>query len=155
VDTSAETWDLVMGVNARGTFFVTKYAVPEMLKAGGGSIINLSSIWGVRGAPGYAAYCASKGAVRNFTKVTAVEHATQNIRANSLHPGVIDTPGLQGLINESSNPQATRAALTAAQPAGQFGKAEDVAWAAVFLASDESRFVSGCELSVDCALLAR
>jgi NAD(P)-dependent dehydrogenase (short-subunit alcohol dehydrogenase family) len=152
--TQAE-WDRIMAVNARGAFFVTKHSVPQMLKGGGGSIVNISSAYGIVGAPGYAAYCASKGAVRMLTKSTAIEHAVQGIRANSIHPGAIDTPMLQSVIERSNDPDATRKWLSAQQPTGFLGQPEDIAWGCVYLASDEARFVNGAELVIDAGMIAR
>mgnify|MGYP001232401906 FL=1 len=155
IDLEESEWDRIMDVNAKGVFFLTKHSVPEMVKSGGGSIINISSAYGNIGAPGFAAYCASKGAVRTFTKSTAIEHAAQGIRANSIHPGVIETPMLQGIFDRSSDPEATRAAFSAQQPNGFNGIPEDIGWGCVYLASDEARFVNGAELPIDGGLLAR
>lgn len=153
VATSEANWDRTMAVNVKGVFFVTKHAVPEMVKAGGGSIVNVSSVFAMIGAPANAAYCASKGAVRSFTKATAIEHVRAGIRANSVHPGVIETPGLQSVIDRSPDPQAVRAMIDAQQPNGFNGQPDDIGWACVYLASDEARFVSGSELVIDHALL--
>lgn len=155
VDLSEAEWDRILAVNAKGVFFLTKHCIPQMLKTGGGSIVNISSAYGNIGAPGFAAYCASKGAVRTLTKSTAIEHAAQGIRANSIHPGVIETPMLQGIFDRSENPEATRAAFSAQQPNGFNGSPEDIAWGCVYLASDEARFVNGAELAIDGGLLAR
>ena len=155
IELEESEWNKIMDVNAKGVFFVTKHAVPEMIKVGGGSIINISSVYGVVGAPGFAAYCASKGAVRTFTKSTAIEHAQQGIRANSIHPGVTETPMLQGIFDRSENPEETRAASSAQLPNGENASPEDVAWGCVYLASDESRFLNGVELPIDGGILAR
>lgn len=154
-NTSEKEWDRVMNINAKGVFFVTKYAVPQMLLAGGGSIINISSVFGNVGALDCAAYCASKGAVRTFTKSVAIQHAKEGIRANSIHPGVIETPPLKRLIIEADDPEQIRAMLIAQQPNGYMGQPEDVGWGCVYLASDESRFVSGAELVIDYGMIAR
>lgn len=155
VDLAVEEWDRIMAVNARGVFLTTKHSVPAMLRSGGGSIINISSAYGIVGAPGYAAYCASKGAVRTFTKSTAIEHAAQGIRANSIHPGVVETPMLQDIFDSTADPAATRAAYSAQQPNGFNGTPEDIAWGCVYLASDEARFVNGVELPIDGGLIAQ
>lgn len=155
VDLTQSEWDRIMAINARGAFFVTKHAVPQMVKGNGGSIVNISSAYGIVGVPGYAAYCASKGAVRMLTKSTAIEHAAQGVRANSIHPGAIDTPMLQGVIDRSDDPEATRTWLSGQQPTGRLGQPEDVAWGCVYLASDEARFVNGAELVIDAGLVAR
>ncbi|WP_285020610.1 glucose 1-dehydrogenase [Novosphingobium sp. fls2-241-R2A-195] len=154
IDLAVDEWDRIMAINARGVFLLTKHALPPMIAGGGGSITNISSAYGVVGAPGFAAYCASKGAVRTFTKSTAVEHAHQRIRANSIHPGVIETPMLQGIFDRSDDPEATRAAFSAQQPNGFNGAPGDIAWGCVYLASDEARFVNGVELPIDGGLLA-
>ena len=155
IDLTQTEWDRIMAINARGAFFVTKYAVPEMVKGAAGSIVNISSAYGIVGVPGFAAYCASKGAVRMLTKSTAIEHAAQGIRANSIHPGAIDTPMLQGVIDGSDDPEATRTWLAGQQPTGRLGQPEDIAWGCVYLASDEARFVNGAELVIDAGLVAR
>jgi NAD(P)-dependent dehydrogenase (short-subunit alcohol dehydrogenase family) len=155
IDLSEGEWDRIFAVNAKGVFFLTKHAVPEMIKAGGGSVTNISSAYGVVGAPGFAAYCGSKGAVRTFTKSTAIEHAAQGVRANSIHPGVVETPMLHGIFDGTADPEATRAAFSAQQPNGFNGVPEDIAWGCVYLASDEARFVNGVELPIDGGLLAR
>ncbi len=153
VAASEANWDRTMAVNVKGVFFVTKYAVPEMIRAGGGSIINISSVFAMVGSPSNAAYCASKGAVRSFTKATAIEHVRERVRANSIHPGVIETPGLQSVVDQSSNPDALRQAINGQQPNGFNGEPDDIGWACVYLASDEAKFVSGSELVIDHALL--
>jgi NAD(P)-dependent dehydrogenase (short-subunit alcohol dehydrogenase family) len=152
---AAEDWDRVMAINARGVFFLTKHAIPPMRRCGGGSIINISSAYGIVGAPGYAAYGASKGAVRTLTKATAIEHAAEAIRANSIHPGVIHTPMLEATLAASDDPTTLLAQMAALQPMGRVGSAEDVAWGCVYLASDEARFVTGIELAIDGGLIAR
>ena len=155
VDLTQSEWDRIMAINARGAFFLTKHAVPVMVKGKGGSIVNISSTYGIVGVPGFAAYCASKGAVRMLTKSTAIEHAAQGVRANSIHPGAIDTPMLQGVIDTSEHPEATRTWLSAQQPTGRLGQPEDIAWGCVYLASDEARFVNGAELVIDAGFIAR
>ena len=141
-ETSAETWDRVMDVNAKGVFLGTKMVIPEMRKAGGGSIINISSISGMVSV-GYPAYNASKGAVRVFTKNVAVEYAKENIRVNSIHPGAIWTP--MSLYN-STRIREERARTI---PMGRVGEPEEVAYGVLFLASDESSYMTGSELVID------
>ena len=144
-DTTVEEWDQVMGVNARGVFLGTKAALPALRSSGGGSIINISSTAGLVGSPyGMAAYSASKGAVRLFTKVTAVQHAKDKIRANSVHPGPIDTPMLQIALGNANLDERIRRT-----PLGRVGTVEDVAFGVLYLASDESSFVTGTELVID------
>ncbi|MFA5638813.1 MAG: SDR family oxidoreductase [Anaerovoracaceae bacterium] len=155
VDITSDEWDKTMAINARGVLFLTKHAIPEMKKTGGGSIINISSAYGIIGVPGFAAYCASKGAVRLLTKSTALEHVKEGIRANSIHPGVIQTPMLSTLWEETENPEEVKSAVIGQQPSGAAGVPEDIAWGCVYLASDESKFVTGIELCIDGGLTAK
>lgn len=154
VDISAEKWDHVMAVNGKGVFLLGKYAIPAMLRVGGGSLTNISSAYGMIGAPGFAAYCASKGAVRLLTKATAIEFAARNIRCNSIHPGVIHTPMLQQIFDRSDDPEAMRATIEGQQPNLRTGMPDDIAWGCVYLASDEATFVNGAELSIDGGIVA-
>jgi len=141
-ETSEEIWDRVMDVNAKGVFLGTKMVIPEMRKAGGGSIINISSISGMVSV-GYPAYNASKGAVRVFTKNVAVEYAKENIRVNSIHPGAIWTP--MSLYHTTR----TREERARTIPMGRVGEPEEVAYGVLFLASDESSYMTGSELVID------
>ena len=140
--TSRELWDTVLAVNATGVFLGTKYAIPAMRNAGGGSIVNISSVSGMV-ALGAPAYNASKGAVRVFTKVTAIHHAKDNIRCNSIHPGPIDTPMTQG-----GSPER-RQEILAGIPLGRYGSSEDIAYGVLYLASNETNFMTGAELVID------
>ena len=144
-DLTEEQWDLVQDVNSKGVFLGTKHAIPEMRKAGGGSIINISSIFGLVGSAGSSAYHASKGAVRLLTKATAVQYAGEGIRCNSVHPGAIDTPMTERL---RSNPQRREETIRGI-PLGRIGTTEDIAFGVLFLASDESSFMTGSELVID------
>lgn len=141
-ETSRELWDTVLAVNATGVFLGTKYVIPAMRQAGGGSIVNISSVSGMV-ALGAPAYNASKGAVRVFTKVTAIQHAKDNIRCNSVHPGPIDTPMTQ------TTDTARRQQIIASVPLGRYGTPEDIAYGVLYLASDEAAFVTGSELVID------
>ena len=146
-DTSADEWERIMAINTKGVFLGTKYALPAMRRAGGGSIINISSGAGIAPPPGVsAAYVATKGAVRLFTKATAVQHARDHIRCNSVHPGPIDTPMLRS--GEPSD-AARLQELVSRIPLGRVGTPEDVAYGVLYLASDESAFVTGSELIID------
>ena len=145
-ETSEELWDQVMEINAKGVFLGTKHTIPEMRKAGGGSIVNISSVAGLTGGAGSAAYRASKGAVRLFTKSTAIQYAKERIRANSVHPGIIETPmTAPNLLSD----QDRRDQSAARHPLGRVGQPEDVAYGVLFLASDESSFMTGSELVID------
>jgi len=145
-DTTVEDWDMILDVNAKGVFLGTKLAIPEMRKAGGGSIINISSTAGLVGGPRSSAYTASKGAVRLFTKATAVQYAQEGIRANSIHPGPIDTSMIQQVWHGE---EQSREAALARTPLGRIGTPEDIAYGVLFLASDESSFMTGSELVID------
>jgi cyclopentanol dehydrogenase len=145
-ETSEDDWDHLMGINMKGVFLGTKHAIPAMRRAGGGSIINISSGAGIAPAPGTsAAYAASKGGVRLFTKATAVQHAKDHIRCNSVHPGPIDTPMVRG---PQTDP-ARLAELTGRVPLSRLGTSEEVAYGVLYLASDESSYVTGSELVID------
>ena len=145
-DTTEELWDRIMDINGKGVFLGTKCAIPEMRKIGGGSIINISSTAGLRGSPGAAAYGASKGAVRLFTKSTAIQYVKDNIRANSVHPGIIETDMTLPTILTDDEARKGRIART---PIGRIGQPDDVAYGVLFLASDESSFMTGSELVID------
>ena len=145
LETSSDQWDEVLGVNAKGVFLGTKAAIPEMRKAGGGSIINISSTAGLVGSRTSSAYSASKGAVRLLTKSTAIQYAAEGIRANSIHPGPIDTD-----MGDQVWPDAdSRERAVARTAIARMGTAQDIAYGALYLASDESSFVTGSELVID------
>ena len=145
LETTSAEWDQVMDVNAKGVFLGTKYAIPEMRKAGGGSIVNISSVAGLVGSKQTTAYTASKGAVRLLTKSTAIQYASEGIRVNSIHPGTIETPMTEGLLAD----EAMREDRMNRTPIGRLGRPEDVAYGALYLASDEASFVTGSELVID------
>lgn len=147
--TEAE-WDLVQAVNVKGVFFGTKHAIPHLRAAGVGSIINLSSIAGLVGIGGVAPCHASKGAVRLMTKNDAITYATERIRVNSIHPAYTWTPMVENHLRAAGGDlEAARAAAGAAPPVGHMGEPDDIAYAVVYLASDEARFVTGAELVID------
>ena len=145
-DATVEDWDETMAINGKGVFLGTKTAIPEMRKAGGGSIINISSQYGIVGAADSSAqYQASKGAVRQLTKATAIQYARDGIRANSVHPASVLTP-----MNEERMADPELRGLTVAHiPLGRLGKSEDIAYGVLYLASDESSYVTGSELVID------
>jgi len=142
-DTSEEEWDAIINVNQKGVWLGTKIAVPAMKKRGAGSIINISSIYGLIGSGGSAAYHASKGAVRILTKTAAVEYAADNIRVNSVHPGVIKTPMVDIFDDKELDAIAARA------PINRAARPEEVGYVVLFLATDEASFVTGAEYVVD------
>ena len=143
---SVEDWDRIVAVNIKGVFLGAKHAIPAMKRAGGGSIVNLSSGAGIAPGPGTSApYAATKGAVRIFTKATAIEYASDKIRCNSVHPGPIDTD----MLRASRSDEASRMAQVDRVPLGRVGTAEEIAYGVLYLASDESSFVTGSELVID------
>ncbi|MDQ2763377.1 MAG: glucose 1-dehydrogenase [Pseudomonadota bacterium] len=145
-----EQWRLLMSVNLDGVFLGTKHAIAAM-KDHGGSIINLSSIEGLIGDPNLAAYNASKGGVRIFTKSAALHcaKAGYKIRVNSIYPGYIWTPMVEGLVDTSPHPREAREALEALHPLGHLGEPNDIAFGVLYLAADESKFMTGSELVID------
>lgn len=149
LETTREVWDQIVNVDQLGVFWGMKTAIPEMVKAGGGSIVNFSSIWGLVGAESAAAYHAAKGAVVNMSRNVANTHAADNIRVNSVHPGYILTP-----MNADQAPEIN-AALTAGTLLKRPGQPIEVAYAVLFLASDESSYVTGTQLVVDGGFLAQ
>ena len=145
-----ESWNQIMAVNATGVFLGTKSVIPAMQRAGGGSIVNISSICGIVGSFANAAYHASKGAVRIFSKSAAIQYAKDQIRVNSVHPGFVDTPMARpGLLGNESGK-----ARMDATPLGRFGKPIDIAMGCLYLASDEAAWVTGSELVIDGGLTA-
>src|SRR5437588_7723998 len=141
-----DDWDRIMAVNVKGVFLGTKHAIPAMRQAGGGSIINISSTAGLVGAPGgTAAYTATKGAVRLFTKSTAIQHAKEGIRCNSVHPGPIATDMIKDVLaNRAAWDERLRRL-----PMGRVGTPEEVAYGVLYLASDESSYVTASEPVLD------
>lgn len=146
---TAGEWQEVMNVNVNGVFYCTKHAIPHMRKNGGGSIVNLSSIYGIVSAPDVPPYHASKGAVRLMTKTDALLYAEDNIRVNSIHPGFIWTPMVEHFLEDQGDVEEGKKETAAAHPLGHLGDPEDVAYGALYLASPESRFVTGTELVID------
>jgi NAD(P)-dependent dehydrogenase (short-subunit alcohol dehydrogenase family) len=149
VELSEEDWDRVMAVNVKSIFLMSRQVVPIMAKAGGGSIINTASGWGLAGGPRAAAYCASKGAVVLMTKAMAVDHGPQKIRVNCICPGDTDTSMLRNEAQQLGEPQDVFLTAAARRPLGRIGKPEEIARAALYLAGDASSFVTGTALVVD------
>ncbi|MEI8296072.1 MAG: SDR family oxidoreductase, partial [Alphaproteobacteria bacterium] len=153
--TEAE-WDAVMNVNVKGVFFCTKHAIPYMKENGGGSIINSSSIYGIVGAHDMPPYHASKGAVRLMSKTDAMFYAKDKIRVNSIHPGFIWTPFVESLAKQfPEGVEAYRKTLSKLHPLGHVGEPNDIAYGMLYLASDESKLMTGSELVIDGGYTAR
>ncbi|WP_439547319.1 SDR family NAD(P)-dependent oxidoreductase [Sandarakinorhabdus sp.] len=149
MDHSFDAWRQVLSVNLDGVFLGLRHAGPRIAAAGGGSVINVSSILGKVGMAGAAAYCASKGGVTLLTKAAALEWAPHNIRVNSIHPGFIDTPLVANALADRDDGNEMRVALMAAHPMARFGMPKEIGEAILFLASDASSFMTGAELVVD------
>ncbi|KTD57054.1 acetyoacetyl CoA reductase [Legionella santicrucis] len=156
-DISLEDWHWVMSVNLDGVFLGTKYAIKSMKSTGGGSIINISSIEGLIGDRRLVAYDASKGAVRLLTKSAALHCAKSkyNIRVNAVCPGFLDTKMVEGFLASQDNPQKAKKELVNLHPIGHLGEPKDVAYAVLYLASEESKFVTGSDLIIDGGYSAR
>ncbi len=144
-ETTTQSWNEIMAVNATGVFLGTRSVIPVMRDSGKGSIINISSTAGLVGSTLYTAYHASKGAVRLLTKATAIQYAKENIRVNSVHPG----PVISEMSNHLLGPKGNRTKRLSQVPLGRFGNPEEIAQGVLYLASDESSFVTGSELIID------
>ena len=151
LDTEGKQWDSIMNVNAKGVFLGTKSVLPKMIAAGGGSIVNISSTAGILGSRISTAYNPSKAAVRVFTKSTALQYAKNNVRANSIHPGPVESEMLSQVYPDKNLKRNREIEI----PLGRFASANDVCNAALFLASDESSYMTGSELVVDGGLTAQ
>lgn len=149
-----EQWDETFNLNVRGLWLLSRAVLPHMRKAGGGSIINMASVLGINGARSRAAYAASKGAVVLLTKCMAIDHGGENIRVNAICPSFVETELTAKVISQAPNPDRVRSERTAVHPIGRLGKAEDIAGMAVYLASDESSWVTGAVFPVDGGYLA-
>ncbi len=152
VECTEETWDRTIAINLKGVWLCMKYEIPQMLKQGGGTIVNTASIAGLVGFEGLPAYNASKGGVVQLTRTAALEFATKNIRVNCVCPGVIRTPMVERLLDNRS---FTEEQLNAGEPVGRMGKPEEIAEGVLWLLSDASSFVTGHPLVVDGAWVAR
>lgn len=149
--TTEEAWDLMFAANAKGVFLGTKHAIPAMRRAGGGSVINVVSVYALVGSGLGTAYSASKGAARAFTRTAAVQYAAEGIRVNSVFPGFVETPMTRDLHAQPG----VREERTALTPLGRLATPEDIAWGILFLASDESSYMTGSELVIDGGVTAR
>lgn len=154
LETSVAEWDRVFAVNVRGVFLGIKHALPGMLARGHGVIVNTASAAGLIGLPDRAAYCASKGAVIALTRQVAVQWAHDGIRCNCICPGTVDSPWVGRLLAQADDPTARRAALVARQPMGRLGDPEEIAKAALYLASDDAAFITGTSLVIDGGIVA-
>lgn len=148
-ETSEEEWDRVLAVNLKAAYLLGRHALPWMARSGGGAVIHIASGWGLRGGRSAAAYCASKGGLVTLTKAMALDHAPQNIRVNCICPGDIDTPMLRSEASQLGEPLDGFLEQAARRPLGRIGTPEDVAQAALYLASDAASFVTGAVLVVD------
>lgn len=155
VDCEPDDWDRVMTVNVKSVYLGCKYAIPHMIAQGGGVIINTASVAGLIGIVKRASYCASKGAVIALTKQVAIEYVEQGIRVNCVCPGTVDSPWVGRLLAQADDPTVARAGLEARQPMGRLGKPEEIAAAALYLASDDAAFITGTELVIDGGWTAR
>ena len=148
-EVSSEDWDRVMDVNVKGVFYCTKHAIPYLKERGRGSIINLSSIYGLVGSPDVPPYHASKGAVRLMSKTDALLYAADQIRVNSVHPGYIWTPMVENHLASAGDVDEGRAEVAVLHPLGHMGDPDDIAYGILYLASEEAKFVTGTELIID------
>lgn len=155
VEVSEEEWDRVLAVNLKGVFLGCKYAVPQMLERGGGSIVNSGSPHAFATSPKMAPYAAAKGGVLALTRQVAMDFARDGVRSNCVIPGTIDTPMLRSSQQLSDDPEADRREWAEKHPVGRLGSPEDVARVVVWLASDDSGFITGSALRVDGGLLAQ
>ena len=155
VETSEEDWDALMSVNVRGVFLGCKYAIPHMIKQGGGAIVSTASTTSVAGIKDRAAYVTSKGAVAAMTRAMALDHVHQNIRINCVAPGTIESPYFDKILAASPDPKSARHALEVRQPMMRLGQPEEIAKAVLYLASDEASFCTGSTLFADGGWTAR
>lgn len=155
LDATVAEWDEVMAVNARGVFLGTKHALRHMLPKRNGSIVNTASAAGIVGVPDRASYSASKGAVIAFTRQVASQYADSGVRCNWLNPGTVDSPWVQRLLSQADDPASMRNQLVARQPMGRLGQPVEVAQAAVYLSSDQAKFITGTSITLDGGLTAR
>jgi NAD(P)-dependent dehydrogenase (short-subunit alcohol dehydrogenase family) len=155
VETTEEDWDRLQSVNLKGVFLGCKYAIPEMLRAGGGAIVNIASVLGLVGDPELAAYCAAKGGVITLTKAAALTYGPQGIRVNAICPGDVDTPMAQEYFDAAADPAALRREIDSKYALRRISSPREIAEAALFLASDASSFMTGAALVVDGGLLSK
>ena len=155
VETAEEDWDALMSVNVRGVYLGCKYAIPHMVKQGGGAIVNTASTTATAGIKDRAAYVTSKGAVAAMTRAMALDHVHQNVRINCVAPGTIESPYFDKILAASPDPKAARHALEVRQPMMRLGQPEEIAKAVLYLASDDASFCTGSTLYADGGWTAR
>jgi NAD(P)-dependent dehydrogenase (short-subunit alcohol dehydrogenase family) len=149
IGTTEDEWDKVMDVNVKSIFLMSKYAVPELVKQGGGSIVNMGSGWGVKGGRNAVSYCASKGAVVNMTRAMAIDHGRQNIRVNCICPGDTDTPMLRDEARQLGQAEDIFMAEAAERPLNRYAQPIEIAQSVLYLVSDAASYVTGAVLAVD------
>ncbi|HSE83853.1 MAG TPA: SDR family oxidoreductase [Thermodesulfobacteriota bacterium] len=154
-ETSTEIWDETFNINVRGTYLMSKYTIPHMLKQGKGCIVNNSSILGLKAVPGVAAYNATKGAITQLTRSMALEYADKGIRVNAICPGTIVTPMVEGLFDQMENRKSAEELFKSFHPMGRLGRPEEIAHAVLFLCDDNVEFMTGSMLSVDGGWVAK
>ncbi len=155
VECSDDDWQRVLDVNVKGPFLCMKHGIPPIARSGGGAVVVLSSVLGVVGSPGYAAYCASKGALNNLAKQAAIEHAAENVRVNVVAPSATDAGLFARVAAETDDPDATVAMVARHTPMQRLGRAEEVAATIAFLCSPGAAYLSGAVIPVDGAMAAR
>jgi len=154
-DTSEEDWDRLQSVNLKGVFLCSKYAIPEMLRSGGGSIVNIASVLALVGDPDLAAYCAAKGGVLALTRAAALAYGPAGIRVNAICPGDVDTPMVRDYFNKDPDPEGLRRQVSSKYALRRIAEPREIAEAALYLASDASSFVTATALVIDGGLTAK
>ena len=154
-DTSEEDWDRIHSINLKGVFLCSKYAIPVMARAGGGSIVNIASILGFVGDPDLAAYCAAKGGVLALTKAAALAYGPAGVRVNAICPGDVDTPMVQDYFNKDPDPEGLRREVYSKYALRRIASPLEIAEAALYLASDASSFMTGASLVIDGGLTSK
>jgi NAD(P)-dependent dehydrogenase (short-subunit alcohol dehydrogenase family) len=155
VDCSDDDWQRILDVNLKGAFLCMKHGIPPLARSGGGAVVLLGSVLGAIGSPGYAGYCASKGALVNLAKQAAIEHAAEGVRVNVVSPSATDTGLFARMADQSDDPERIRKMVTAGTPMGRLGRADEVSGTVAYLCSPAAAFMSGAVLPLDGAMAAR